>query len=88
MTDRSAIGIRPQPSGLETLGKISFSAVIYTLGAPKDAGPILGSCFSWILLDSFVYGSVGLSEFEFVLNHDGYATSVSPRALRATLPRV
>ncbi|KAJ6189191.1 hypothetical protein N7519_004099 [Penicillium mononematosum] len=86
VTDRSAISIRLQPSGLETPGKISFLAVIYTLSAPKDAGPLVGSCFSWILLDSLVYGNVGLPEFEFALNHDGYATSLSPRALRVTLP--
>ncbi|KAJ5043873.1 hypothetical protein NUH16_000666 [Penicillium rubens] len=88
VTDRSEISIRLQPSGLETPGKISFLAVIYTLSAPKDAGPLVGSCFSWILLDSLVYGNVGLPEFEFALNHDGYATSLSPRALRVTLPRV
>lgn len=88
VTDRSEISIRLQPSGLETPGKISFLAVIYTLSAPKDAGPLVGSCFSWILLDSLVYGNVGLPEFGFALNHDGYATSLSPRALRVTLPRV
>ncbi|OQE13084.1 hypothetical protein PENFLA_c054G03176 [Penicillium flavigenum] len=87
VTDRSAISIRLQPSGLETPGKISFLAVIYTLSVPEDAGPLVGSCFSWILLDSLVYGNVGLPEFEFALNHDGYATSLSPRALRVTLPR-
>ncbi|CAG8904519.1 unnamed protein product [Penicillium egyptiacum] len=88
VTDRSAISIRLQPSGLATPGRISFLAVIYTIDAPEDAGPIVGSCFSWILLDSLVYGNVGLPEFEFALNHDGHATSLSPRALRVTLPRV
>ncbi|CAI7631380.1 unnamed protein product [Penicillium glandicola] len=88
ITDRSAISIRLQPNGLETPGRISFSAVIYTLPVSEDAGPLVGSCFSWILLDSLVYGNVGLSEFEFTLDSDGGATSLSPRALRITLPRV
>lgn len=88
VTDRSAISIRLQPSGLETPGRISFLAVIYTLDVSEEAGPIIGSCFSWILLESLVYGNVGLPEFEFALNHDGNATSLSPRALRVSLPRV
>ena len=88
VTDRSAIGIRLQPSGLETPGRISFLAVIYSLPISEDAGPFIGSCFSWILLESMVYGNVGLPEFEFALDHDGDATSLSPRALRVTLPRV
>ncbi|KAF9241899.1 hypothetical protein DTO013E5_6874 [Penicillium roqueforti] len=88
VADRSAIGIRLQPSGLETPGRISFLAVIYALPISEDAGPFIGSCFSWILLESMVYGNVGLPEFEFTLDHDGDATSLSPRALRVTLPRV
>ncbi|KXG50964.1 Beta-lactamase-related protein [Penicillium griseofulvum] len=88
VTDRSKISIRLQPSGLETPGKISFLAVIYSLPVSQDAGPIAGSCFSWILLESMVYGNVGVPEFDFTLNHDGNATSLSPRALRVTLPRV
>jgi hypothetical protein len=88
VTDRSALTIRIQPSGLRAEGRISFSAVIYALPMPEDAGPILGSCFSWILLESMIYGSVGLQEFEFEVDEDGDATSLSPRALRVTLPRV
>ncbi|KAG0160188.1 hypothetical protein PDIDSM_7715 [Penicillium digitatum] len=88
VTDRSAISIRLQPSGLETPGLISFLAVIYSFDISEQAGPFVGSCFSWMLLESVVYGNVGLPEFEFALDHDGNATSVSPRALRITLPRV
>lgn len=88
VTDGSPISIRLQPSGLETPGRISFLAVIYSLSVSEDAGPIVGSCFSWMLLDSMVYGNVGLPEFEFALDHDGHATSLSLRALRVTLPRV
>ncbi|KGO73644.1 Beta-lactamase-like protein [Penicillium italicum] len=88
VTDRSAISIRLQPSGLETPGRISFLAVIYSLDVSEKAGPIVGSCFSWMLLESMVYGNVGLPEFEFALDHYGHATSLSPRALRVTLPRV
>ncbi|KGO52595.1 Beta-lactamase-like protein [Penicillium expansum] len=88
VTDRSKISIRLQPSGLETPGRISFLAVIYSLDVSEEAGPLVGSCLSWILLGSMVYGNVGLPEFEFALDHDGDATSLSPRALRVTLPRV
>ncbi|KAJ5138870.1 uncharacterized protein N7515_003718 [Penicillium bovifimosum] len=88
VADRSALTIRLQPSGLQAEGRMSFSAVIYALPIPKDAGPMLGSCFSWILLESMVYGSVGLHEFEFGLDAHGGATSLSPRALRVRLPRV
>lgn len=88
VTDRSALNIRLQPTGLETSSKIGFSAVIYAQPVPDHAGPITGSCFSWQLLDSFIYGNVALSEFEFEVNDNGDATSVSPRALRITLPRL
>ncbi|CAI7609838.1 uncharacterized protein N7487_011491 [Penicillium crustosum] len=88
VTDRSAISIRLQPSGLEAPGRISFLAVIYSLDVSEDVGPLVGSCFSWILLDSMVYGNVGLPEFEFALDHDGDATSLSLQALRVTLARV
>lgn len=86
--DRSAISIRLQPNGLEAPGRMGFSAVIYAMQAPPNSGPILGSCFSWILLDSFIYSNIGLAEFEFGLNKHGKATSISPRALRVTLPKV
>ncbi|KAJ5545095.1 hypothetical protein N7535_006518 [Penicillium sp. DV-2018c] len=86
--DRSALTIRLQPSGLRAKGRISFSAVIYALPVSEDAGPLLGSCFSWILLESIVYGSVGLQEFEFELDEHGSARGLSPKALRVTLPRV
>ncbi|KAJ5779130.1 hypothetical protein N7457_006850 [Penicillium paradoxum] len=88
VTDRSALTIRLQPSGLEASGRISFLAVIYALPVLTDAGPMLSSCLSWILLESLVYGGVGLPEFEFEVNDNGDATSLSPRALRVNLPRV
>ncbi|CAG8382869.1 unnamed protein product [Penicillium salamii] len=88
VTDASAISIRLQPNGLRSSGRIRFTAVIYTLETPPDAGPISGSCVSWFLVDQFVYGNVGLSDFEFELDDNGYATSISPQALRMTIPRV
>lgn len=88
VTDRSAISIRLQPNGLQTSGRIGFSAVIYALPIPPDSGPILGSCFSWLVIESFIYAGIGLSEFEFELDSNGDATSLSPRALRMTLPRL
>ncbi|CAG7933229.1 unnamed protein product [Penicillium olsonii] len=87
VSDPSAISIRLQPNGLQSSGRMGFSAVIYTLGTPSDSGPITGSCSSWMTFDTFVYGNVGLSEFEFDVDDNGYATSISPRALRITLPK-
>lgn len=88
VTDRSALSIRLQPSGLQTSGRISFLAVIYAIPIPENTGPILGSCFSWILLESMVYNSIGLPEFEFGLDDNGDVISLSPRALRVKLSRV
>jgi hypothetical protein len=88
VTDRSSISIRIQPNGLQAPGRIGFSAVIYSQDMPSDSGPIVGSCFSWTLLESFIYSNVGLAEFEFEVDENGDATSLSPRALRVTLPRL
>ncbi|KAJ6007095.1 hypothetical protein N7499_000759 [Penicillium canescens] len=88
VTDRAALSIRLQPNGLQTAGRTSFSAVIHAASSASNAGPILSSCLSWILLDSFVYGNIGLTEFEFELDDNGDAAAISPRALRITIPRV
>lgn len=88
VTDRSAISIRLQPTGLGTSTRIGFSAVVNAQPAPPYPGPVAGACISWLTLDSFRYGNVALSEFEFEVNDNGDATSVSPRALRITLPRL
>jgi hypothetical protein len=88
VTDRSSISIRLQPSGLQTSDRIGFSAVIYMLPVQPDSGPIVGSCSSWLLLNAFVYSNIALSDFEFELDNNGFATSLSPRALRVILPRL
>jgi hypothetical protein len=88
VTDRSAISIRLQPNGLQTSDRVGFSGVIYALPIPPNTGPILGSCISWIALESLIYANIGLSEFEFGLDDRGDAMSISPRALRVTLPRL
>ncbi|CDM27254.1 unnamed protein product [Penicillium roqueforti FM164] len=78
VTDRSAISIRLQPSGLETPGRIFFLTVIYALPMSEDAGPFVGSCFSWMM------ATWTFQTFEFALDYDGTTTSLSPRALRVT----
>ncbi|KAJ5762482.1 uncharacterized protein N7511_005864 [Penicillium nucicola] len=87
LTDRSKLNIRLQPNGLETAGRIAFSAVNLVANPASNGGPILSSCLSWILLDSFVYGNIGLTEFEFELDNNGHAAAIIPRALRITIPR-
>jgi hypothetical protein len=88
LTDRATINIRLQPNGLQTARRISFSAIIGPASASSNGGPILSSCFSWMTLDSFIYGNLGLTEFEFELDDNGYAAAISPRALRITIPRM
>ena len=83
----SGITIRLYPTGLQSPGKISFRALI-----PPDLGlspiePFTGSCITWVTVDSYVYGSVGLDEFVFSLDENLNAVSVSPRVLRIELQR-
>lgn len=86
--DPSQVSIRLQPAGLESPGKISFRAIMRgpALGALGGA-PFGLSCVSWFMTDSQKYGNVGIDEFLFDLNSHGKAVSVSPRALRVSLPR-
>jgi hypothetical protein len=85
--DTSQITIRLYPTGLETPGKISFRALIPPDLGLAPIGPFTGSCITWVTVDSYIYGSVGLDEFVFTLDDHLRATSVSPRVLRIDLQR-
>jgi hypothetical protein len=50
-------------------------------------GPFTSSCITWVTVDSYIYGGVGLDEFVFALDENLSATSVSPRVLRIDLQR-
>ncbi|CAI7653968.1 unnamed protein product [Penicillium pancosmium] len=85
--DTSQITIRLYPTGLETPGNISFRALIPPDLGLTPIGPFTGSCITWVTVDSFIYGGVGLDEFVFALDDNLSATSVSPRVLRIDLQR-
>lgn len=87
LTDPSLLSVRLYPTGLENLGQVSFRAIIQALSPTQGIGPFSRSCITWQTVDSIVYGNVGLDEFIFYLNNRGDAVSVSPRALRVSLPR-
>ncbi|KAL2833873.1 beta-lactamase/transpeptidase-like protein [Aspergillus cavernicola] len=83
------IDLRLYPTGLKTHGKISFrSAVSSQSPVGPGNGPITRPCRSWQLVDGLVYGIVSVDEFVFEIGEEGDAVSVSPRALRVSLPRV
>lgn len=86
--DPSQASVRLYPTGLKSHGQISFRAIIRGPSQiPVTEGPFSLACASWIMVDSKKYGNVGVDEFLFDLDSDGEAVSVSPRALRETLPR-
>ncbi|KAL2864015.1 serine hydrolase domain-containing protein [Aspergillus lucknowensis] len=83
-----SVDVRLFPTGLETRGKISFRSVVSPVSpVAPGTGPFTGACRAWMLVDGFVYGSVGVDEFVFDLGEDSNAVRVSPRALRASLSR-
>ncbi|KAJ9254981.1 hypothetical protein DTO195F2_6465 [Paecilomyces variotii] len=81
--------IHLNPTGLRTPSQVSFRAIFVS---PSDAGsgtgPFTKSCSTWELVDQSNYGNVGLDEFLFELDPTtGEVKSISPRALRETLPK-
>ncbi|KAJ9297425.1 hypothetical protein DTO217A2_8632 [Paecilomyces variotii] len=81
--------IHLNPTGLHTPSQVSFRAIFVS---PSDAGsgtgPFTKSCSTWELVDQSNYGNVGLDEFLFELDPTtGEVKSISPRALRETLPK-
>ncbi|KAF3385283.1 Beta-lactamase-like protein [Penicillium rolfsii] len=84
----SLLSMRLQPTSLKSPGRVSFSAVIQGLSPETASGPLLSSCLTWLELDSYIYGNVGMPEFEFHLNENGDVISLTPRALRIKLPKV
>lgn len=86
--DPSKLSIRLYPTGLETPDQISFRANIQQISSSGEkGGPFSKLCTTWMLTGSQVYGNVAADEFVFALNKKGDATSVSPRALRVSLPK-
>ncbi|KAJ5375432.1 hypothetical protein N7517_007438 [Penicillium concentricum] len=86
MSDPSQLSIRLYPTGLESPGRISFRAVVPP-ALPSGIGPFTSSCFTWVTVDSHVYGNVGIDEFVFNLDQNGNVESISPRALHTTLQK-
>lgn len=82
------LSVRLYPTGLQSnngnVKKVSWRAV-YEILSTSEAD--VGSCLSWINVDSLTYGGVGIDEFVFEIGGDGKATSVEPRALRSKLSK-
>lgn len=86
--DPSKLSIRLYPTGLETSNQISFRATIQQIASSGEkGGPFSTFCTTWMSTGAQVYGNVAIDEFVFGLNKEGKATSVSPRALRVSLPK-
>lgn len=82
------VSIRLYPTGLSKGNTIGFRAVIEALPHPVDDGAFSGNCQTWVAVDSLVYGSVGLDEFEIVVDRKGNAVEVRARGFRENLTRV
>lgn len=85
-----ALSIRLYPTGLQdsSSSQISFRAIIQPRPS-GGTGPFTKACYTWAEVDGLVYGSVSVDEFVFEVDDTtGDAVSVSPRALRVTLPKV
>jgi hypothetical protein len=79
----SAPSVRLYPTGLESLGQVSFVAIIQQLESTSTQVP----CTTWYMVDSQVYGNVGVDEFLFEVDGQGDAVALSPRVLRTVLPK-
>lgn len=81
--DSTAPSVRLYPTGLESSGQVLFVAIIQQLESASSQVP----CTTWYMVDSQVYGNVGVDEFLFEVDSKGDAVAVSPRALRTVLPK-
>lgn len=84
--EASSMDIRLYPTGLETPGRVGFRAIIQAL-SPVGSGLFSGGCNTWTTTDALTYGNIALSEFVFNLSDSGDVTSISPLALRQTIPK-
>ncbi|CRG89351.1 hypothetical protein PISL3812_06387 [Talaromyces islandicus] len=76
--------VRMYPTGLESSGQVSFVAIIQQLESASRQVP----CTTWYMVDSQVYGNVGVDEFLFQVDGQGDVVALSPRTLRTVLPKV
>lgn len=83
----SEVSVRLYPTGLESPGRISFRALMQALPTPDGPGPFSRSCSTWQYVDILLYGNVGVGEFVFGLDNNGDVSSLSPRAMRVSLPK-
>ncbi|OCL06944.1 putative beta-lactamase [Glonium stellatum] len=90
-TDPSVnMSIRLYPTSLTAGNSTSFRAVFETLPYEpiQTKGVFASNCETWVSVDGFTYGSIGLDDFEFVLDGTlGKAVELKPRVLRTNLLR-
>lgn len=84
-------GLRLYPAGIENNGTIRFRGVYENRAdepVSTDLDPWTDLCMSWGGIDAVKYGDIGIDDFEFKLNEDGKATSITPKVWRETLNKV
>ncbi|KAF7717343.1 Beta-lactamase domain-containing protein [Penicillium ucsense] len=86
--DPSTFSVRLYPTGLDSPGQIAFRAVLPARLSTAGNGPFTSECLTWVTMDAQVYGGIGIDEFVFNFNEAGSVTSITPRVLRATLPKI
>jgi hypothetical protein len=85
---KAKISIRLYPNGLSNDNIHGFRAVFEALPYPADTSIFNDNCHTWLTADSLIYGSIGLGNFEIVVNGTGEAVEVRARGFRETLTRI
>lgn len=67
--------------------EVSFRAAYENSRQVRPGGLFTQECFAWAQVDLTTYGSFGVDEFVFVVDRNGNAKSVKPRAYRDELKR-
>lgn len=85
------LSVRLYPTGLRSRDgtmAVAWRAVFELFPEPLDAGAFSENCATWVIVDSLIYGAVGVDEFLFGLSVDGKeAESIEPRMLRTQLKK-
>lgn len=81
-SELAGLSLRLYPSNLVTRaanGSITRTGwrAVYEL-LPPEPSPFFGTCVSWLGIDQYTYGGVGLDEFVFDLGADGRAVAIEP----------
>ncbi|KAE8151562.1 beta-lactamase/transpeptidase-like protein [Aspergillus avenaceus] len=86
------VAVRLYPTGIEERGpanstKLYFRNVFDYSASVQSKGLISSSCMSWMNVEAFRIGNVGVDEWVFTVPVDGKAKIAEPRLLRAEFHR-